>query len=334
MTRLVDAAALNDHWYAVARTADARQGPIAVTLLGERYVMWLAADGTPAAAPDRCPHREAPLSHGHVDDGCLVCPYHGWTYDPDGVCVRVPSAAPGVPPPPKARLRSVEVVDRYGLLWLTPGTPAGAVPVIAEDDDPTFRRINTPVEVWRTAATRMVDNFLDISHFPWVHTGTFGRAQDTLVPKLELEDLDDCFHGYRYEVDVNNPASGAVTSRSAAAVLHRQMTTGFHLPFTVRSTIRYESGLNHVLLLCSTPIDDETSLFTFVVWRDDDFATPADEIIAFDLAIGAEDKAMLERLDGPLPLGATDLVSVQADKASVEWRRRFAALISSSPAAG
>lgn len=199
--------------------------------------------------------------------------------------------------------------------------------MIAEEEDPSFRRINTPVEVWHTGATRMVDNFLDIAHFPWVHVGTFGRAQDTVVPKLELEDLDDWFHGYRYGVDVNNPSQGAVTSGLDEPVLHREMSTGFHLPFTVRSTIRYESGLNHVILLCSTPIDDGQSLFTFVVWRDDDFSTPADEVIAFDLAIGAEDKAMLEKLPGSLPLGATDLVSVQSDKASIEWRRRLAALI-------
>ena len=32
------------------------------------------------AAPDRCPHREAPLSLGSVEGGCLSCCYHGWTF--------------------------------------------------------------------------------------------------------------------------------------------------------------------------------------------------------------------------------------------------------------
>ncbi|MEJ7799768.1 MAG: hypothetical protein WKF60_04565, partial [Ilumatobacter sp.] len=52
-----------------------------------------------------------------------------------------------------------------------------------------------------------------------------------------------------------------------------------------------------------------------------------EEIIAFDRAIGAEDQRLLEQLDGTLPLGRTDLVSVQADRCSVEWRRRFAEMI-------
>ena len=105
------------------------------------------------------------------------------------------------------------------------------------------------------------------------------------------------------------------------------MSTGFVLPLTVRSTIRYEDGLEHILLLCSTPIDEETSYFTFVVWRNDDFSVDAEEVITFDRAIGAEDKAMLEQVPGSLPLDRTALVSVQSDKPSVEWRRRFHALV-------
>ena len=83
------------------------------------------------------------------------------------------------------------------------------------------------------------------------------------------------------------------------------MTTGSTCRSLTRSTIRYETGLEHILLLCTTPIDDVTSYFTFVVWRNDDFSVPADEVVAFDRAIGAEDKVMLERVPGVLPLDIT-----------------------------
>ncbi|NIR39652.1 MAG: hypothetical protein GWN79_19565, partial [Actinobacteria bacterium] len=94
--------------------------------------------------------------------------------------------------------------------------------------------------------------------------------------------------------------------------------------------IRYADGLEHILLLISTPLDDVTSYFSFVVWRNDDHSVDPEETIAFDRAIGAEDKAMLERVPGPLPLGQTDLVSVQSDRPSVDWRRRFLSLVTST----
>ena len=105
------------------------------------------------------------------------------------------------------------------------------------------------------------------------------------------------------------------------------MTTGFALPFTVRSTIHYETGLDHIILLCTTPIDDVTLvLHVRHLAQRRLHACPAEEVIAFDRAIGAEDKRMLERVPGVLPLEQTATVSVQADRASVEWRRRLAAL--------
>jgi len=128
-------------------------------------------------------------------------------------------------------------------------------------------------------------------------------------------------------VVARNPDEAQITSGSSEPVVGRVMSTGFCLPLTVRSTVAYESGLEHILLLVSTPIDEVTSYFTFVVWRNDDFDVPGDEVIEFDKAIGEEDRVMLERLIGEMPLGQTALVSVQADKASVEWRRRFAAML-------
>ena len=82
-----------------------------------------------------------------------------------------------------------------------------------------------------------------------------------------------------------------------------------------------------VWTMASTPLDDVSSSFTFVIWRNDDFTVPAEDVIRLDLAIGAEDKRMLELIPGMLPLDQTSVVSVQADRCSVEWRRRLAALV-------
>ncbi len=316
------APALRDQWYAVARSTDVTARPQAVGLLGDQYVLWRPPGGTAVAAADRCPHREAPLSAGAVHDGCLVCPYHGWTFDSSGSCVRVPSAEPGVPVPPVAHLAPLRVQERHGLVWISPGAPGGDPPRIVEDEDPTFRRINVAVERWRASATRMVDNFCDVAHFPFVHAATLGPDVDEVVDTVHVESLDAGFTGYRYSVEV----PGAAGER---AVQH--MSTGFHLPFTVRSTTRFDGGpddgTERVLLLCATPVDDDTSLFTFVVWRNADDGTSDEEQIAFDRAIGAEDRAMLERIPGSLPLDVTATANVGADRLSVEWRRRFAALV-------
>ena len=326
--QLVGQHALDHHWYPIALSEDIAPGPVGIQVLGRSYVLWRSEDGSLTAAPDRCPHREAPLSEGRMVDGCVQCPYHGWRFGAGGRCELVPSSPPGTPVPPKAHLNTVSVEERYGLVWLCPGKPLGRIPEIPQEGNPAFRRLNTPFQQWAVSATRITDNFMDFSHFPFVHTATFGMAQETVIPPLEMGELPDGYRGFVYEVNANNTTdAGQTVTGQDADVLHRRMTTGYVLPFSVRSTIAYESGLEHILLLLTTPMDDVNSLFNFVVWRNDDFSVPAEEIMQFDLAIGAEDKAMLEKLEGVLPMDLTATVSVQSDRPSVEWRRSLAALL-------
>ena len=89
---------LRKFWYAVMPISMLEEGPKPFTLLGENIVVWLKAPGQPAALRDRCCHRTAKLSKGFVDNGNLVCGYHGWTFDCGGRCVRVPQNPDGVAP--------------------------------------------------------------------------------------------------------------------------------------------------------------------------------------------------------------------------------------------
>lgn len=322
-----DNPALLDCWFALATEFEVRNGPIGRTLLGRKLVLFEDSAGEVQVADDRCPHREAPLSAGRMEGGLLVCPYHGWSFGEGGKCVHIPSADPSMPVPRNGHLTRHRAQVRYGLVWVCLGDDPHELPEISQDADPAFRRINNPVEHWRASAVRMTDNFLDIAHFPWVHTGTFGSRQRTQVGRISLESLDDGFYGYRYDVEAENPAGAQIVSGQHSDTVFRQMTTGFVLPFTVRSTITYETGLHHVILLLSAPMDDVNSHFTFVVWRNDDFRVSAEEAIAFDRQIGAEDKVMLEQIPGVLPLEPRGVASTQSDKASTAWRLQFTRML-------
>lgn len=47
-------------------------------------MLFLDAEGRPAALKDRCCHRTAKLSKGQCVNGQLQCGYHDWTYDRSG----------------------------------------------------------------------------------------------------------------------------------------------------------------------------------------------------------------------------------------------------------
>lgn len=319
---------LRNHWFAVATDIEVTNGVVGRQLLGQKLVLYKDASGSVNAAPDRCPHREAPLSAGEVKDGTLVCCYHGWSFGEGGKCVSIPSADPAFPIPKSGHLACFKAEVRYGLVWVCLGDPASDIPHIPQETDTDFRRINNPVDVWKVSATRMTDNFLDIAHFPWVHTGTFGNSQRTAVDKIELKDLSNGFHGYEYGVVAENPPSAGISSGQSGGDVSRSMSTGFYLPFAVRSTIKYDTGLEHIILLVTTPIDDINSYFTFVIWRNDDFRISSEDTVLFDRSIGEEDRVMLEKIPGVLPFEHAALASSQSDKPSTAWRLKLAQLLS------
>ena len=327
---------LGNFWHAVATSDSVESEIFSVRLLHNDYVLWRTPDGQIVAALDSCTHRQAPLSKGTLEDGCLRCPYHGWLFGDEGHCLEVPSASEGLPIPPKANLKSLHVEEKYGLVWLCPNEPDAPIPEVAADSDSSFTRLNTKMQIWNTDSTRMIDNMLDISHFPYTHRGTFGIEQETVVPRIKLEQLDETFFGYGYEVKINNVGSAKVMAGGGDDIINLQMTTGFALPFSVLSTMSYETGVEHKLFMTAAPIEEGKSIYTFVIWRNDDVSalvehdrTIANEVIDLELAVVLEDQMMLEKLEGQLPLEQGVLVDVQSDKPSLEWRRRYKELVTS-----
>jgi nitrite reductase/ring-hydroxylating ferredoxin subunit len=95
-------------------------GMLAVDVAGDPWVFWRDAGGGVAALRDECAHRACPLSLGSLDAARRpVCPYHGWTYDARGECVRQPSTVPL--PGASVAAAAARVAD--GVVWLWSGGP-------------------------------------------------------------------------------------------------------------------------------------------------------------------------------------------------------------------
>ena len=109
---------LAEYWHPVALSEDVDEGPLAVRLLDERVVVCRLGSGEVRAFHDLCVHRGTPISLGWVEGETIVCAYHGWAYDADGKCIRIPSIPSGHPTPKKACLTHYPAAERYGIIWV------------------------------------------------------------------------------------------------------------------------------------------------------------------------------------------------------------------------
>lgn len=181
-------AGMGPFWHPVLPADDLPDDqPVGVELLGEAVVL-VRLDGQIVAMQDLCRHFQARLSLGevvkHEDAQCLMCIYHGWLYNAEGQCVKIPQLAPGRQIPGEAKIPRYLVQERYGLIWVCMAeSPKFEIPEFPELEAADFHagplRVYDP---WEASAPRVIMSALDDTHFPWVHPGYLGERSNPDPP--------------------------------------------------------------------------------------------------------------------------------------------------------
>ncbi len=310
----IDPGLLND-WYPVTRADTlAANRPAAARLLGEDLVLWRAGDHV-AAWRDLCVHRGTRLSLGTVEDGLLVCPYHGWHYDGTGRCVRIP-AHPEQVPPAKALATTYPVKQRYGLVWVSLGQPEADVPAFPEEDDAAYRKILCgPSEVVNASAPRIVENFLDVAHFAYVHGGILGDREHAEVPDYQVEIGPDGILARDIRAFQPDPYGAG----SGAEVLY---TYRLSRPFAAYLAKVSDDGARFTLALYLTPHDETHTTAWFYMGANAGITTPEGEMIAYQNAIFAQDRPIVEsQRPELLPLDLAAELHLRCDRTAIAYRR-------------
>ncbi|NBX41688.1 MAG: aromatic ring-hydroxylating dioxygenase subunit alpha, partial [Gammaproteobacteria bacterium] len=106
-------------WYVAALESDVPSDrPLGVRMLGQDLVLFRDAEGVIRALSDVCVHRGGSLCRGKLQAGRVACPYHGWEFDGEGQCVRIPALGDEANLPKRARVDAYPVELRYGLVWV------------------------------------------------------------------------------------------------------------------------------------------------------------------------------------------------------------------------
>jgi phenylpropionate dioxygenase-like ring-hydroxylating dioxygenase large terminal subunit len=325
-----DHPALRAAWHPVARSSEIGTEPVRVTLLGQDWALARLGSGL-AAYLDRCPHRLAPLSNGRIEGDGIVCAYHGWCFDADGDCVDIPSLADTGPWPGKVEATTpAGLVERLGLVFLAPDTPVTELLEIPEAGDSTFLHGELEAVTARAGAGLLVDNFLDLAHFPFLHAATIGTDEAAVIGDLDVE-RHELGMTVRCRQPFPNHEDLEVAAGRRPLIQHRRLTYRYRAPFAVSLRIDYEeAGGTNVVDFHVQPVDAETCRVYSSIHRDDlgaDTARLADAV-AFERRILDEDLALQERyVDLRLPLDLTTEVHVKADRPTVELRRILASLV-------
>ena len=175
-------------WWVAARADEITTTPLARWILEMPVVLYRTEDGTAVALDDRCPHRWAPLSEGHVDGDQIVCPYHGMRFGTDGGCRVVPTQTKV---PAGSDVASYPLRESGAFVWIWVGDPE-----VVDDHDPPVDMSYTADPNWSVVlgyydvACNWVlirENVLDLTHLPHLHATTFRQNDWDTIPKSSID---------------------------------------------------------------------------------------------------------------------------------------------------
>jgi phenylpropionate dioxygenase-like ring-hydroxylating dioxygenase large terminal subunit len=82
-------------WMLLCSELELRRGPAVRAVAGQRLVVFRTGSGRVGVLDARCAHLGADLARGRVVGEALECPFHSWSYGPDGTCERIPADPAG-----------------------------------------------------------------------------------------------------------------------------------------------------------------------------------------------------------------------------------------------
>ncbi|GFZ08265.1 translocon at the inner envelope membrane of chloroplasts 55-II [Actinidia rufa] len=186
-----------EEWYPLYLTQNVPDdAPLGLTVFDKQLVLYRDGQGVFRCYQDRCPHRLAKLSEGQLIDGRLECLYHGWQFEGEGKCVKIPQLPANAKIPQSACLKTYEVRDSQGVVWVwmsqkTPPNPS-KLPWFENFARPGFQDISTTHELPYDHSI-LLENLMDPAHVPISHDRTdwSAKREDAKALLFEVTERTD-----------------------------------------------------------------------------------------------------------------------------------------------
>ncbi|HUH37918.1 MAG TPA: Rieske 2Fe-2S domain-containing protein [Spongiibacteraceae bacterium] len=239
-------------WFAVSYSDELAAGQSKpVRYFGQELVLFRTESGQAALLEAYCPHLGAHLGYGihentghggRIEGESIVCPFHAWKFNPEGVCTDVPYAT-NMPPKIQGKqcLKTFPITETNQIIWAW-YHPEGKAPLWEVEVHPEANSDDwAPLDRYEwtldTHCQEMAENAADPAHFRYVH-------RTASMPKWETVYEDHTARGLqrakmptpRGEVD------GAIHTRSFGPG---------------QGSTRFEGIADTFLMGLVTPIDNE-----------------------------------------------------------------------------
>lgn len=207
----------------------------------------------------------------------------------------------------------------FGYVWTSLGAPPAELFPIPEYEEPDRRKLNAATFGVNVSAPRAIENFLDMGHFPYVHTDILGVEPHTEVKEYDVEISVDRDEILATRCRFFQPMASTASDGGA------DVDYVYRVPHPYCSVLYKSSPVDEarrdVIAVFLQPVDQEhvrAHMLLCVLDEDNE-----DKVIKrFQQTIFGQDKPILEnQVPKRLPLDPRAETPIRADKSAIAYRR-------------
>lgn len=213
---------------------------------------------------------------------------------------------------------ALPVLERYGFLWTSFGTPAELFP-IPEHDEPDRVNVCAGSIGVNVSAPRAIENFLDMGHFPYVHTDILGAE-----PHTEVKDYDVAINASGDEILATRcrffQPMAALSATGGAEVEYVYRVPHPYCSVLYKSCPTDPSRMDVIAIFCQPTTEETVRAHLKLSMLDETNSLPA--LKRFQQTIFGQDRPILEnQFPKRLPLDPRAETPIRADKSAIVYRR-------------
>jgi phenylpropionate dioxygenase-like ring-hydroxylating dioxygenase large terminal subunit len=232
------------------------------------------------------------------------------TADGSPTCVEIEAGQP---------VRDVDhIAVRYDYVWVCLGQPTLDIVDIPEIGEPGRRYIQRGRIGVATSGQRMVENFFDLSHFSFVHTGTLGRLDVTEVPPYSVS-VRENGELWATECSFFQPKASAASDR-AVEISYQYRVPGPFIAFIHKTSPSRPTDDDIIGLFVQPREETDCVVHSFgLMWNSENSDA---EMLHYFHEVFAQDRSVLiHQLPKKLPLMPRREIPTHSDALSIAYRR-------------
>ncbi len=257
---------LKQQWYVACASEDLQNKPLARSIFDQPIVLFRDSVGKAHALVDRCPHRNVPLSLGRIQQGQLECGYHGWRFDGQGHCQKIPGLCSDDTSAKGRNADAYPCQELDGWIWVwadTASTPDKAPYQVSELQDLEYDSVYLSVPM-AASLHAVAENILDVPHTAFLHRGLFRKGKEQKI-QVQLRRSGQQAEAKFIGESVPDGWLGRILAPGGGEIEHYDR---FIMPCLAQVEYRLGSR-NHVLITSAlTPVSDfHTELFAVACFK-------------------------------------------------------------------